>query len=226
MGVPDEQMRPAANGEEAGSVVAEEPAGPSESSLAREALRGVAWNWGGSLLLIVAQISSTAATARLVSPSQFGQYAAALAASGFAGYFTLNALGPGIQRRTRLGEKTAATALTLSIGASLLVAVVIWAGASLWAHAWGIPDATWVIRVIGLTTLFTSCSIVPLALLRRGLRFRTAAVIETGALVIGLATGVALAARLHSAVALALGQATGGAASCWLRACSRGASWL
>ena len=130
---------------------------------------------------------------------------------GFAGYFTLNALGPGVQRRTRLGEKTAATALTLSIGASMLVAVVIWAGASLWAHAWGIPDATWVIRVIGLTTLFTSCSIVPLALLRRGLRFRTAAVVETGALVIGLATGVALAAWLHSAVALALGQATGGA---------------
>ena len=90
------------------------------------------------------------------------------AASGFAGYFTLNGLGPGIQRRTRLGEKTAATALTLSLGASLLVAVVIWAGASFWARAWGIPDATWVIRVIGLTVLFTSCSIVPIALLRRG----------------------------------------------------------
>ena len=91
------------------------------------------------------------------------------------------------------------------------MAVVIWAGASLWARTWGIPDATWVIRVIGLTVLFTSCSIVPIALLRRGLRFRTAAAVETGALVIGLATGVALAAWLHSAVALALGQATGGA---------------
>ena len=211
MAVPGKESREAETSERIAAPVTEEPASPAEPSLAREALRGVAWNWGGSVLLVIAQISSTAATARLVSPSQFGQYAAALAASGFAGYFTLNALGPGIQRRTRLGEKTAATALTLSMGASLLVAVVIWAGASLWARTWGIPDATWVIRVIGLTVLFTSCSIVPIALLRRGLRFRTAAAVESGALVIGLATGVALAAWLHSAVALALGQATGGA---------------
>jgi PST family polysaccharide transporter len=189
----------------------EDPGTAASSPLARNALRGVAWNWAGSALLIVAQICSTAATARLVSPSQFGQYAAALAASGFAGYFTLSGLGPGIQRRTRLGERTAGTAMTLSLVASMLVAILIWAGASLWSRLWGIPDATWVIRVIALTVLFTSASIVPIALLRRGFRFRTAAAVETGALVIGLATGVALAARLHSAMALAIGQATGGA---------------
>jgi O-antigen/teichoic acid export membrane protein len=191
---------------------ADDPASVTVSPLAKNALRGVAWTWGGSMVLILAQVASTFATARLVSPSEFGLYASALAAAGFAGYFTMFGLGPGLQRRSHLGEKTVGTAMTLSLAASSLVALVLWIGASPWADAWGVPDATWTIRVVAVTLLLTSAAIVPIALLRHRLRFGTAAVVETSTLVLGLAAGVIIAFWLHSALALALGQAAGGAA--------------
>jgi PST family polysaccharide transporter len=194
------------------SLIADDPASVTSSPLARSALKGVAWTWGGSMVLILAQIASTATTARLVSPREFGVYASALAAAALAGYLTMDGLGPGLQRRSRLEEKTVGTAMTLSLAASSLVALGLWVVASPWAHAWGVPDATWTVRVVAVTLLFNSCAIVPIAVLRQRLRFGTAAVVETSSLVLGLATGAALAFWLHSALALALGQAAGGAA--------------
>jgi PST family polysaccharide transporter len=188
-----------------------EPRGREEDrpSLARSALGGVAWNWGGSVVLVLAQIASTAITARLVAPHEFGLYATALAAAGFASYLTMAAVGPGLQRRSRLGERTVGTAQALSLASSLLVAGALWLGASWWADLWGIPAADWVVRAMAITLCLTSMATVPLALLRRDLKFRKAVVVETSSAVTGLASGVVLAVWLHSALALALGQAVG-----------------
>lgn len=184
---------------------------PAASSLSRSALSGVAWNWGGSVVLILAQIGSTAATARLVAPREFGLYATAQAAAALGAYFTLVGVGAGLQRRSKLGEKTVGTAMTLSLASSLLLALALWLGASLWARAWGVPEAAGVVRVIAIMILLTSAATVPVALIRRRLQFGKAAIFETSSAVMGLAVGVALAIELHSALALALGQAVGAA---------------
>ena len=182
------------------------------SSLARSALGGVASNWAGSAVLILAQIASTAVTARLIAPHEFGAYATAQAAAGIAGYFTMNAIGSGLLRRSRLGPSTVGTATVLSLASSAVVAVAVWAGASPWAHSWGVPDAARVVRVIAISLFLTSAATVPAALIRRRLRFGTAVVVETGSQVIALAAGVVLAFHLHSALALALGQVVGASA--------------
>lgn len=179
--------------------------------LARSALKGVAWNWTGSAVLVVAQVASTAATARLVSPAEFGLYAAAQAVYGFAGFFCMRAVGQDLQRRVDLAPQTVGTAMSISLAASLLVAACIGLSAPLWADLWGVPDAAWAIRVFALALLLQSAATVPLALLRRDLRFGRAAALETGALVAGMTTGVLLAVELHSAVALAIGQVSGAA---------------
>jgi len=182
---------------------------PEGKSLATSALQGIAWNWVGSGVLVIAQVASTAATARLVAPREFGLYAAAQATSGVAGYFAMRAVAQDLQRRSALGPKTVGTAMTIMLTASGLLALCLWFGAPLWARAWGVPGAAWPVRVFGVVLLLQSVATVPLALIRRHLRFRIAAVIETGAIVIGLIAGVALAVQLHSALALALGQAVG-----------------
>jgi len=180
--------------------------------LARSALRGVAWNWTGSAVLVVAQLASTAVTARLVSPAEFGFYAAAQAIYGFAGFFCMRAVGQELQRRAQLGPGTVGTAIAIAVAASLVVAAGIVLGAPLWADAWGVPEAAWAIRAFAVALLFQSAATVPLALLRRDLRFGRAAAIETGAIVAGMTAGVVLAVILHSALALALGQVAGTAA--------------
>lgn len=188
-----------------------EVASEASPSLTRSALTGVASNWTGAGVLILAQIASTAVTARLVAPHEFGVYAAALAATGLAGYFTMAAVGPGLQRRESVDERIVGTALSISLGASFAVVAALWVGAPLWSQAWGMEDATDVVRVLAVSQLLVSMATVPLAVMRRELRFGTTAMIETGALVFALAAGVALAVEMHSAMALALGQLGGGA---------------
>jgi lipopolysaccharide exporter len=178
----------------------------SHSSLTRQALGGVAWNYAGAGVLVVTQIASTAVTARVVSPGEFGAYATAQAAAGIFGYFTLAAVAQGVLRRTELATGTVGTALGISLGAGGLVAAAMWVAAGPWADAWHVPAAERVVHVLALTVFLNSTAVMPLALLRRSLRFRTAALAETGTQVVGAAVGVALAVELHSAFALALGQ--------------------
>ena len=191
-----------------------------ESSLSAVALRGVALNWVGAVVLVIGQIVSTVITARLVDPAGFGAYATAQAAAGFLGYFTLMGLGPGVQRRERLGPKTLPTALVLSGAAAALVSAVLFAAAEPWSRAWGIADAESAVRALAIAMLFTSLAVVPLAILGRNLRFRAVMLLETGSIVFGLAAGVVLAIAMRSPLALALGQAAGGLAVLV------GAAWL
>jgi len=177
------------------------------SSLTRAALGGVAWNWAGSAVLVVAQIASTAATARLIAPGEFGAYASAQALAGLAGYFTMNAIGSGLLRRAELKGDAVGTATVLTVAIGLGVGTIVWFAAGLWAQAWHVPGAAPLVRVLAVTLVFTSAATVPLALIRRALRFGAAAGAETGTQVLGLALSVALAVVLHSALALAIGQA-------------------
>jgi O-antigen/teichoic acid export membrane protein len=176
------------------------------TSLSGSALSGVAWNYTGTAVLVVAQIASTAATARLILPAEFGAYAAAQAAIGLAGYFTIATISFGILRRSELGVKTVGSALVISAGAGTLVLAALWFLAVPWADAWGIHSAVSLVRVLAFSLFFNSLASVPVALILRRLRFRAAALAETGAQVGGLTFSVLLAALLHSALALATGQ--------------------
>jgi PST family polysaccharide transporter len=127
-------------------------------------------------------------------------------------YFTFAAIGQDILRRPNLGPKTVGSAMVLSIVTSACVAIVMVVVAGPWAHAWSVPRAAPLVRVFAVTLFLASCSAVPMALLRRALRFGSAAVVETGTQVIGTTAGVLLAFHTHSAMALVLGQTvtTGG----------------
>ena len=85
------------------------------TSLTRSALSGTAWNYSGAAVLVVIQVASTAATARLVEPSQFGLYATAQAAAGVFGYFTLSAVAQGLLRRPHLSPHAVGTATAISV---------------------------------------------------------------------------------------------------------------
>ena len=206
-------------------MIGQMPAGRTvaEGSLARSALSGVAWNYSGAAILVVTQLVSTAVTARLVTPSQFGAYAVAQAAAGIFGYFTLAAIGAGLSRRQELGPKTVGTAMVMSLASGGAVAVIMWLAAGPWCKAWQVPASS-LVRVMALALFLVSSSTVPLALLRRGLRFRAAAGVETSTQVIGVTAGVLLAVHLHSAMALVVGQTVAAGGLYLRRHGSQGAS--
>ena len=176
------------------------------TSFTGKVLSGAAWNYSGATVLVVTQIVSTVATARLVSPREFGFYATAQAAAGIFGYFALSAVGQGLLRRSYLDPRAVGTAQTISLTCGAVVSLVMWFVAGPWSDAWHIPDAEPLVRVMAVTLFLTSCATVPLALLRHKLRFRAAAIVETGSQVVGVAAGVLLAIHMHSAMALVIGQ--------------------
>ncbi len=176
------------------------------TSLTGHVARGVRWNYAGSGLTLTAQLAYTATTARLISPREFGAYAAAQALIGIVGYLTLAPLGNAVIRQGRPSRRMIGTAVTLSIGAGATSACVVALAAPAWAELWRAPDSTSLIRLFSVSVLLSTTAVVPLALVRRALRFRAAATMEASAQVLGMAIGVGAAFETRSVAALVLGQ--------------------
>lgn len=170
------------------------------------AARGISWNYLGSAVALVAQVLYTALTARLISPDGFGAYAAALALVSFVSYFALSTLGSAVIRHERHNPEVVGTAFAVTIIAGVAASIVIFFAASPWAVLWDLPESEALGRLFAIVVSFSALSVIPLALLRKSLSYRTAAVIESTSQVAGMAAGVVLAYQLRSATALVIGQ--------------------
>jgi O-antigen/teichoic acid export membrane protein len=177
-----------------------------ELSLAQRGIRGAAWNYSGAGVVIVAQLLYTALTARLISPAEFGAYATAQALLMLVGYFTLSTVGNAIIRHPSVDRRVVGTALMLTGAAGAVVSLFVLAAAGLWADLWRSPDATSLIRLYAPLTLLGGLAVVPVSLLRRDLRYRSATLIETTSTLIGFGIGAGLAWQLRNAEALVAGQ--------------------
>ena len=81
----------------------------------RACLRTSSWKYSGIAVLVVLQVGSTIATARLIAPEWLGLYAAAQAASGLALNFAFATVGLAVLRRSELAEKTVGSAIVISL---------------------------------------------------------------------------------------------------------------
>ena len=174
--------------------------------LTSSALLGAAWNYAGAAVLMAAQVASTAVTARVLVPREFGAYAAAQGAAGVFSYLALTGIGQDILRRVSVSPDVVGTAFVLTVTNGILVAASMWFLADAWAGLWHVSNAAPVIRVLALSLFLGASATVPVALLRRALRFRAAAIVETLSQVGGLCVGVVLAVATHSVIALGVGQ--------------------
>lgn len=175
----------------------------------RRVAGGVAWNYAGSAMVIVAQVFYAALTARMLSPAAFGAYACAQALVGLMAYFSLAALGNALTRMTAMPASTAGTALYLAAAAGTVTALLTVLVANAWAAAWRTPDAAYLIALWVPGILASALGAIPMALLRRRLRYASAAGIESVSALIGFAVGGALVLVLRSPSALVIGQVVG-----------------
>jgi PST family polysaccharide transporter len=104
------------------------------------------------------------------------------------------------------------TALYLAAAAGIGAAVVAVLLAPVWSRVWHTPDAAFLIALWAPGVLLATLSGIPIGLLRRRLRFASAAGIESVSPLIGFAVGGALVLILESPSALVLGQVATAAA--------------
>jgi lipopolysaccharide exporter len=170
------------------------------------ARRGLTWTVASLVVLAIAQIGYTSATARLLTPRQFGYYASAQALAAVAGYASLASLGSAVMRHPHgAGLRRAAIPMSCTTGAAVGCAVALLGG--LWADAWGIDGAAGAARLAGLCVALQPVTAVMTGLQRRRARFRHAAAAELIGNVAGFSGGLVLAVAWHNALALLGGQA-------------------
>lgn len=166
----------------------------SSGSMAGEAASGVAWTLTQQWLLRIFGFVTVALLARLLAPEDFGLVAIGLtllplvqllADLGFSTYLVQ------AEEPTRATYNTAfwysATVGTLLCGALVFVAPLV-------AELFGAPEASVVIRSLAPTACVVALGAVPLAILRRELRFRRIAIQAAVAGVSGQVVAIVLAA--------------------------------
>lgn len=164
----------------------------TERQLARVASDGLLWTYGSIILTLVVQVGYTAVTARVLGAAVFGAYAASQALAMLLSHLSLSTIGNAVSRTAAIDGPLLRTAWSLALGGGLVAAAAALLVAPWWARLWKVEHVT-LIALAAPTVLLLPASNLALALLRRRLDYRRAAVIELLAAVVGMGgTGVAI----------------------------------
>jgi PST family polysaccharide transporter len=165
----------------------------------------LAGSWGAkgtqTLVLLV--------LARALAPSQFGILA--IAALTYNVLVALNQLGIGdaMAFLTDKVEEASRTALSMLLGAGVILMGLTWALAPTIAHFFHSPDSTFVLRGFALGIPFDAAAVVPVGLMTRSLAFPKRTVTDTVPTLIGSAVTIAVVIAGHPLFGLVAGQVAG-----------------
>lgn len=171
--------------EESGATAKAALAFGGSERLSERTLSGFGWTsliMGAQALL---QIVAIILLARLLTPSDFGLFAAAMVVGGFCTIFSELGISPAIVQRLELEPRHVRTGFTLSILLSLAAAVAVWMSADLIAGFFGMPPLADVVRLMTFGFPLQGISSVAQSMVLRGFRFRWLAKVEATSFAVG-----------------------------------------
>lgn len=99
------------------------------------------------------QVGFMAVTARILTPSDFGAYGAALVLVGLAAVFTSESIGLSVVLQSRLSEFELRWLASVALAGGTLLSGGLWLAAPYWAGLWGVAEASPLIRVMVVSVL-------------------------------------------------------------------------
>jgi len=193
----------------------------ASGSLKEQALRGTVWLVLAEGLSRLAGVIKVAILGRLLSPRDFGLLGVALLIQQWIGSFTQTGVAATLVRKKGDIHDDLDTAWSIGLVRGSLVFVLIFVLAPWGAAYFRSPEATPIIRWIGLLTLMWELANPAVVYLRRELDFRKDVAWRLSGILPGLLTGVILAliwrnawALVASLVAARIAELT---ASYWIR---------
>lgn len=154
-------------------------------SLAKQSISGAFWTSLSMGALAIAELVSLVVLARLLSPEEFGLYAAVLIVIRFSGVFGGLGVAPAIVQRPTLDKRHLRVGFTLSILFSLSVSALVWVMAPALAQLLHQPGLTPFVRAASIIFLFQGVTMVAQATAQRELRFRWLAAVDAGTFAVG-----------------------------------------
>lgn len=166
-----------------------------QEQLGRHAASGVLWLAAQKWAVRVSGFATLLVLTRHVSPREFGVVAAAMTVIPMV--YLLSDLGFStyLLQTTDVGQKSLSTAFWTSVAAGAALSTGLWALAPVLAEAFRSPDLVPVLRALVLSVVATVLAGVPLALLRRAMRFRAVAMQALVAAVLAQVVAVVVALR-------------------------------
>jgi len=162
-------------------------------SLTAKVRSGVLWNLAGQVAQQVLRIGFSVLLARLLTPREFGLMGMVGVFTGFAGIFIELGLGQAIIQRKHLTPHHLSTALSLSLVSAGGLCMLFFSASGLIALIYNEPSLKPLVQVLSFQFLLSATGLVHGALLRREMRFKDLAFIETAAFVAGSSVAVAAA---------------------------------
>lgn len=145
---------------------------------------------GPQALIQVIQLGYAAVASRLLSPSDFGSYATALAAVGLLGLFANVGLDAAMSRSAEQSAAETRSVATFAVIVGGFLGVVTFALAQPWATLWGDSSAAGIIRVMALGVALVPLSAVVSGISRNRGRFRQLAILTATLLIAGMVVSV------------------------------------
>ncbi|MFF2271644.1 lipopolysaccharide biosynthesis protein [Agromyces sp. NPDC058136] len=148
---------------------------PETGSIGHRAASGVLWLTVQKWAIRISGFISIAVLTRLLSPEDFGTVAAATTVLPF--FYLLSDLGFAayIVQADTVDRRLLSTGFWFSLIAGLGLAVVVIAAAPLFGLVFQSAEFVPVLQVLALSVIFNAVAAVPMALLRRDMRFRALA---------------------------------------------------
>jgi O-antigen/teichoic acid export membrane protein len=175
----------------------------ANASLAGATLHALKWRYTGAVLQGGLQFVIGVALARLLTPEDFGIVGIALIATGFGRLVGDFGFGAAIIQFPVLTQTHVRAALTGTLLMSALLFVALWFAAPVMGYFFAQDALIPMLRMIGISVIFSGMSVTVVALLRRELRFRTLSAIESSSYLIGFGVvGTSMALLGHGAWSL------------------------
>ncbi|WDZ80818.1 lipopolysaccharide biosynthesis protein (plasmid) [Ensifer adhaerens] len=153
--------------------------------LAKRSVVGMFWTGLSMGALALAEAAALLVLARLLSPNEFGLYAAALVIIKLATIFENLGVAPAIVQRPELDERHLRVGFTLSLILSLLIAGLVWVIAPAIAHAMRLAELAPVVRATSVVFLCQGVALVAQAVAQRSLRFEWLAAVDAATFAVG-----------------------------------------
>ena len=177
-------------------------------ALGRQIKRGVTWSGAELALRMVFRIGLLAILARLLTPAEFGAFAAAMTVIELAlPLSTLSLEHAMVQQPDAKPPSLAMAALTACV-AALVIALLVYVGAPLVAWVYPGADVTLLVRRLALAIPLAALSALGLAVLRRRLAFSALSVIAFVSFLASAVVMVSLAVNGHGVWSLVAGYFT------------------
>jgi O-antigen/teichoic acid export membrane protein len=138
-------------------------------SLTTRTLKGAAWIGGASIAGLALRVISVAVLARLLTPHEYGVFAAALIAMDFAAMIYGMGLAPTLIQRKDVRPDHVATAFFSALVIAVLAAVGMWYAAPLISELLQVPELTQVVKALAWLTPLGAFSVLCQALLARNM---------------------------------------------------------